>query len=100
MPLICFRSASGSEPVREWLKRLSASERQAIGKDLRRAQWRWPVGMPHCRPMGKGLWEVRTDSPTNRSQIDRILDPKNDITLSSLQRAAAMVGRRVRIELV
>jgi predicted XRE-type DNA-binding protein len=37
---------------------------------------------------------------TSRSQIDRILDPKSDITLGSLQRAAAMVGRRVTIELV
>ena len=37
---------------------------------------------------------------TSRTQIDRLLDPKNDITLSSLQRAAAMVGRRVTIELV
>lgn len=37
---------------------------------------------------------------TSRSQVDRLLDPKNDITLRSLQRAAAMVGRRVSIELV
>jgi len=37
---------------------------------------------------------------TRRTQVDRLLDPKNDITLSSLQRAAAMVGRRVSIELV
>lgn len=37
---------------------------------------------------------------TSRTQVDRLLDPKNDITLSSLQRAAAMVGRRVTIELV
>ena len=37
---------------------------------------------------------------TSRTQVDRILDPRNDITLSSLQRAAAMVGRRVSIELV
>ena len=37
---------------------------------------------------------------TSRTQIDRLLDPKNDITLGSLQRAAAMVGRRVSIELV
>lgn len=32
---------------------------------------------------------------TSRSQVDRLLDPKNDITLGSLQRAAAVVGRRV-----
>lgn len=37
---------------------------------------------------------------TSRAQVDRILNPKNDITLSSLQRAAALVGRRVIIELV
>ena len=37
---------------------------------------------------------------TSRTQVDRLLDPKNDITLSSLQRAAGMVGRRVSIELV
>jgi antitoxin HicB len=37
---------------------------------------------------------------TSRSQVDRLLSAKDDITLSSLQRAAAMVGRRVVIELV
>jgi len=207
IPLIFYRTPAGSEPVREWLKGLDEAERQAIGNDLLRAQWRWPVGMPLCRPMGNGLWEVRTDLPTkrtarvllclyrehlvalhgfikktrvtpdedlatarkrkkelaskrgvnvmskkhmgsslddflreegifeeaqaqavkevvawqlteamkkknisknkmaallktSRTQVDRILDPKNDITLGSLQRAAAMVGRRVKIELV
>lgn len=37
---------------------------------------------------------------TSRTQVDRLLDARNDITLSSLQRAAAVVGRRVMIELV
>lgn len=37
---------------------------------------------------------------TSRTQVDRLLNPKSDITLSSLQRAAAMVGRRVMIDLV
>jgi len=65
--LVFFRSDSGGEPVREWLKGLDEAERRAIGTDLLRAQWRWPVGMPLCRPMGKGLWEVRTDLPRNRT---------------------------------
>src|ERR1700689_2235806 len=34
---------------------------------------------------------------TSRTQVDRLLDPKNDITLSSLQRAAAIGGGRVTI---
>jgi len=37
---------------------------------------------------------------TSRTQVDRLLDPKNDVTLSSLQRAAGVVGRRVHVELV
>ena len=37
---------------------------------------------------------------TSRTQVNRLLDPESDITLSSLQRAAALVGRRVRLELV
>jgi hypothetical protein len=32
--------------------------------------------------------------------VDHILDPKRNITLSSLERAAALVGQRVMIELV
>jgi len=67
IPLVFFRATWGSEPVREWLKELDQAERQAIGKDLLRAQWRWPVGMPLCRPMGGGLWEIRTDLPTRRT---------------------------------
>ena len=67
IPLIFYGTAAGSEPVREWLRGLVESERQEIGRDLLRAQWRWPVGMPLCRPMGNGLWEIRTDLPTKRT---------------------------------
>jgi antitoxin HicB len=37
---------------------------------------------------------------TSRSQVDRLLDPTRDVTLSTLQRAAALVGRKLQIELV
>jgi phage-related protein len=67
IPLIFFRTGTGTEPVREWLRELPEAERQALGKDLLRAQWRWPVGMPLCRLMGRGLWEIRTDLPTKRT---------------------------------
>jgi phage-related protein len=67
IPLNFYQSRPGSEPVRDWLKDLPEQERKAIGKDLLRAQWRWPIGMPLCRPLGKGLWEVRTDLSTKRT---------------------------------
>jgi phage-related protein len=67
VPLIFFRTESGSEPVRDWLRGLPEVERHAIGRDLLRAQWQWPVGMPLCRPFGGGLWEIRTDLATKRT---------------------------------
>jgi phage-related protein len=67
IPLIFYRLESGIEPVRVWLKDLPEVERQAIGIDLQRAQWRWPVGVPLCRPLGDGLWEIRTELPTKRT---------------------------------
>jgi hypothetical protein len=50
-----------------WLKDLPEAERRAVGKDLLRAQWRWPVGMPLCRPMGAGLWDTRIQSSDHRT---------------------------------
>jgi phage-related protein len=67
VPLVFFRNDAGGEPVREWLRGLDEGERHAIGTDLLRAQWRWPVGMPLCRPMRNGLWELRTGLPRNRT---------------------------------
>jgi hypothetical protein len=71
IPLIFYRASSGAEPVLAWLKSLSPEERKEIGRDLMRAQWRWPVGMPLCRSLGGGLWEVRSSIPGNR--IARVL---------------------------
>lgn len=61
--LVFYRTASGTEPVRDWLMGLDTCNRHAIGLDLQRVQYRWPVGMPLVRPLGKGLFEVRTDLP-------------------------------------
>ena len=67
IPLAFYRGAGGAEPVRDWLKALPVADRRVIGLDLMHLQWRWPVGMPLCRPMGQGLWEVRSNLAGNRS---------------------------------
>ncbi|TMJ17202.1 MAG: type II toxin-antitoxin system RelE/ParE family toxin [Alphaproteobacteria bacterium] len=59
--LVFYRSGMGNEPVRDWLAGLPPGNRRAVGQDMQRVQYRWPVGMPLVRPMGKGLFEVRTD---------------------------------------
>jgi phage-related protein len=71
IPLVFFRTATGKEPVREWLKDLPEADRKLIGQDLQRLQYRWPVGMPLARPLAKGLWEVRTNLAGHR--IARVL---------------------------
>ncbi len=71
IPLLFYRSTRGTEPVREWLKELERDDRLAIGMDLLRVQYRWPVGMPLCRPMKDGLWEVRSNLPSKT--IARVL---------------------------
>ena len=49
--------------MRDWLFGLDTANRREVGLDLQRVQYRWPVGMPLVRPMGKGLFEVRTNLP-------------------------------------
>jgi phage-related protein len=53
------------------MRGLDDGDRHAVGLDLMRVQYRWPVGMPLCRALGDGLWEVRSFLPSNR--IARVL---------------------------
>ena|SRR5215211_8094000 len=69
--VVFYRTAAGAEVVRDWLRGLDESDRNTIGQDLMRVQYRWPVGMPLCRALGEGLWEVRSDLTSNR--IARLL---------------------------
>jgi phage-related protein len=66
-----YRSASGAEPVRDWLLELAKEERKEIGKDIATVEYGWPIGMPTCAPLGAGLYEVRTNLAGNR--IARVL---------------------------
>jgi phage-related protein len=59
--LVFYRTEAGNEPVRDWLLGLDTENRREIGLDLQRVQYRWPVGMPLVRPLGDGLFEVRTN---------------------------------------
>ena len=61
-----YRTAAGNEPVRDWLKRLSRGDRRVIGHDIGLVEDGWPIGMPVCRSLGGGLWEVRSDISDGR----------------------------------
>ncbi len=55
-----FRSDSGTEPVRRWLKSLSVEQKKTIGEDIKTVQFGWPLGMPLVEKLSPHLWEVRT----------------------------------------
>jgi phage-related protein len=52
--------SGGAEPVRQWLLEMPKEDRTRIGEDIRTVEFGWPIGMPVCRPLGGGLYEVRT----------------------------------------
>ena len=64
--VVFYCTAAGAEPVRDWLRGMPAADRRTIGTDLATVQFGWPVGMPLCRPLGGGLWEVRSNLPRGR----------------------------------
>ena len=61
LPARFYRSDSGREPVREWLKKLVPQDRKIIGEDIKDVEFAWPIGMPLVRSLGHGLWEVRSN---------------------------------------
>jgi len=58
--VVFFRTNSGREPVRDWLKSLDKEDRKVTGEDIKLIQFRWPLGMPLIRKMEADLWEVRS----------------------------------------
>lgn len=82
IPLVFWRSETGREPVRDWLNDLPREDKRSIGLDIARVQFGWPIGLPVCRPMGKGVWEVRSSLPSRREA--RVLFGFCDGTLVAL----------------
>jgi phage-related protein len=66
IPLAFWRSNSRREPVREWLSELSREDKRTIGRDIAKVQFGWPLGLPLCRSLGGGLWEVRSSLASRR----------------------------------
>lgn len=58
MEVAFYRTDSGGEPVRNWLKGLTKAEKRIIGGDIKTAQYGWPLGMPVVRKLEQGLWEI------------------------------------------
>ncbi len=69
--IVFYATDQGREPVREWLRELPKADRIIIGTDIQTVEYGWPIGMPLCRSVGDGIWEVRSN--ISDGQIARTL---------------------------
>jgi phage-related protein len=69
-----YKSQSGNEPVREWLKdtkQIYDKDKETIGIDIKTVQFGWPMGMPLVRKLAADLWEVR--SKISDGRLSRVI---------------------------
>ena len=71
LPARFYENAAGRKPVRDWILNLPETDRHTIGKDIQKVEFGWPIGRPHCAPLGRGLWEVR--STLSGDRIARVI---------------------------
>ena len=76
-----FATDAGSEPVREWLKRLSAQDRKTIGEDIKTVQFGWPLGMSLVDHLEGDIWEVRIKLDNRIARILFVIDKHTMILL-------------------
>ncbi len=76
IPVRFYRSESGREPVRDWLRRLPRPDRKIIGRDVLTLQLGWPLGMPLARKLEDSLWEIRSRLNSVNARI--IFTVRND----------------------
>ena len=69
LKVVFFKTETGNEPVREWLKALSKEDCKVMGTDILTVQYAWPVGKPLVGNLGDGLWEVRSRLSNRISRI-------------------------------
>src|ERR1700693_3534978 len=66
IPVRFYLTEAGRAPVLDWLRALDKDHRRAIGLDLMRVQFGWPIGRPLVGSLKDGLWEVRSSLPSQR----------------------------------
>jgi phage-related protein len=81
LKVVFYRSETGNEPVREWLKELPREDKRRIGEDIKTAQLGWPLGMPLIRKIDKDLWETRTRLDKGIARVFFTVDGEHMILL-------------------
>ena len=92
--VVFFRTASGTEPVRKWLKSLPVSHKKVIGEDIKTVQFGWPLGMPLVEKIEPYLWEVRTKVPNGIARTLFTVDGNTMILLHGFIKKTRTIPKR------
>ena len=84
-----FQTATGVEPIRDWLRALDAVDRKIIGEDIKTVQYGWPLGMPLVRKMAAHFWEVRITLPNRIARILFTVDAARMVLLHGFIKKSA-----------
>lgn len=79
--VVFYRTDAGNEPALDWFRELGQEERRTVGADLRTLQIGFPLGMPLCRSLGDGLWELRSVLPHRIARVMFFLDGETFIVV-------------------
>jgi phage-related protein len=86
LEVVFFRTETGSEPVRDWLRGLAREDRKAVGEDIKTAQFGWPMGMPLIRKLASGLWAVRSRISSGITRVIFTVDGQTMVLLHGFQK--------------
>jgi phage-related protein len=69
-----YSTEQGSEPVREWLKSMSALDKKRVGEDIKTVQFGWPLGMPLVKHLDADIWEIRVNLSKSIARVLFVID--------------------------
>jgi len=69
LTVVFYRTDTDNEPVRQWLRDMTAEDRKTIGTDIKTVQYGWPLGMPLVRKMESDIWEVRCNIASGIARV-------------------------------
>lgn len=76
-----YETEQGAEPVRQWLKSMSAVDKKCIGEDIKTVQFGWPLGMPLVKHLDGDLWEVRIHLSKSIARVLFVLDKRSMVLI-------------------
>ncbi len=79
--VVFFKTSAGHSPVRDWLLELPREDRRQVGADIKVVEVGWPIGLPVCRALGRGLYEVRSDLKDRIARVMFLIDGSDMVLL-------------------